>query len=133
MRVVARASWSPGSSSNPHQPPGDLNGCGFPAHERLRATVRPLDDYSNTYLGLHCPGCLGDGVRYKYGEYQAVCSAAELAARRCFGAVDHYQLFNMSADPYELHNIYDEAPPSVVRALAARLRTYYPCKGAACP
>ena len=99
----------------------------------LRATVRPLDDYSNTYIGLNCPDCLGDGYHYKYGEYEYVCSSEDIAALRCFGAIDTYQLFNMSADPYELQNVYHQTAPSVVQALAARLRTYYPCKGAACP
>jgi len=95
--------------------------------------VRPLDDYSNTYIGLSCPGCLGDGHRYKYGEYAYVCSSDDIAARRCFGSIDTYQLFNMSADPFELYNVYGKASAALRGALAARLRTYYPCRGVACP
>ena len=126
--------WAPGSSSEPNNSPGDLNQCGFPEHEALRGTVRPLDDYSNTYIGLHCPGCIpGDASEYKYGEYQYVCSSEEIVARRCFSSIDTYQLFNMSADPYELHNVYASAPPPILAALKARLRRYYPCRGAACP
>merc|ERR1711904_383051 len=83
--------WAPGSSSNPQQPPSDLNSCGFPGHEGLRATVRPLDDYSNTYIGLNCPGCLGDGSHYKYAEYEYVCSTEQIAARKCFGSIDMFQ------------------------------------------
>ena len=127
--------WAPGSSSNPKQPPSDLNSCGFPDHAALRATVRPLDDYSNTYIGLYCPGCLGDGAAYKYGEYAAVCSSADIAAQACFGAsaIDTRQLFNMSADPYELTNIYSQADPALRAALAAKLRRFYPCQGVGCP
>jgi N-acetylglucosamine-6-sulfatase len=127
--------WAPGSSSNPKQPPGDLNHCPFPGHEKLRATVRPLDDYSNTYIGLTCPNCLGDGHHYKYGEYKYVCSTADIAAKACFaiGSIDQYQLFNMSSDPWELYNIYNQTDASVVSALAARLRMYYPCQGSTCP
>jgi len=62
-----------------------------------------------------------------------VCSSEEIVARRCFSSIDTYQLFNMTADPYELHNVYASAPPPILAALKARLRRYYPCRGAACP
>ena len=49
--------WSPGSTTNPTQIAGDLptqeNPIAFPRDIGLKATVRPLDDYSNTYIGLH--------------------------------------------------------------------------------
>lgn len=49
--------WSPGSSSNPTQTASDLptqkNPIAFPRDLGRKATVRPLDDYSNTYIGLH--------------------------------------------------------------------------------
>ena len=44
-----------------------------------------------------------------------------------------YQLFDLTADPYELRNVYDETAPAIRDALAKRLRSYYPCTGAACP
>ena len=43
--------WAPGSSTNPTQPAGDLGFPKFPRDKTLMATVRPLDDYSNTYIG----------------------------------------------------------------------------------
>jgi hypothetical protein len=62
--------WSPGSSTNPTQEPGDLSEPRFPRDQGLVATVRPLDDYSNTYIGLHSMDpAIGTG-HYKYGEYQ---------------------------------------------------------------
>jgi hypothetical protein len=45
--------WSPGSSSNPTQTASDLPTQKNPIALGLKATVRPLDDYSNTYIGLH--------------------------------------------------------------------------------
>ena len=45
--------WAPGSATNPTQQPGDLSQPRFPYDEGLVATVRPLDDYSNTYIGLY--------------------------------------------------------------------------------
>ena len=100
---------------------------------RLVATVRPLDDYSNTYIGLtSVDSAVGTGY-YKYGEYQYVCSPAQIAAFNCFGAVDHYQLFDLTADPYELYNVYNTTAPEIKEALAKKLRVWYPCKGTSCP
>ena len=45
--------WAPGSTTNPTQQPGDLSQPRFPYDKDLVATVRPLDDYSNTYIGLY--------------------------------------------------------------------------------
>lgn len=42
--------WAPGSSTNPTQKAGDLSEPRFPRDMGLMATVRPLDDYSNTYV-----------------------------------------------------------------------------------
>ena len=44
-----------------------------------------------------------------------------------------YQLFDLTTDPYELENIYPAADDEVKKALAKRLREWYPCKGKACP
>ena len=51
---------------------------------------RPLDDYSNTYIGLHSMDpSIGTG-HYKYGEYQYVCSAVQILAKDCFSDVQMY-------------------------------------------
>lgn len=45
--------WAPGSSTNPTQQAGGFGFRRFPRDVGHNATVRPLDDYSNTYIGLH--------------------------------------------------------------------------------
>ena len=35
------------------------------------------------------------------GEYQYECDPEQIAAKACFSDVDHYQLFDLVADPYE--------------------------------
>ena len=126
--------WSPGSSTNPTQPRGDV--CPTPKFPRdvgLKATIRPLDDYSNTYIGLHVlDATIGSG-HYKYGEYQYQCNSSQIEAKDCFSAVDHYQLFDLVKDPYELYNVYNETAPAIRKALATRLRRHYPCVGVSCP
>ena len=125
--------WAPGSISSPSQQPGDLSEPRFPRDEGLVATIRPLDSYSNTYIGLHVvDSALGSG-RYKYGEYQYVCSPEQIANKACFSDVDEYQLFDLVADPFELHNVYNETDKDIRDELARRLRRYYPCSGSTCP
>ena len=92
--------WAPGSSTNPTQTPGDVStqtkAIAFPRDVGLKATVRPLDDYSNTYIGLHSMDpAIGSG-HYKYGEFQYVCQPEQIAAKECFGDIDMYQLFDVS-------------------------------------
>jgi hypothetical protein len=99
---------------------------------------------------------------FKYGEYQYVCTSDQIAKfqvrsqpggrmlglgpsrlltpchpflyhLKCFENPDFYELFDLSSDPYELHNIYQSASADLTKALHARLRQYYPCKGKACP
>ena len=129
--------WSPGSSTNPTQTRGDLStqcvNIAFPRDIGLQATVRPLDDYSNTYIGLHSPDpTIGTG-HYKYGEYQYVCTTVQIAAKECFSDIDMYQLFDLTTDPYELYNIYNKTDPKIKQALAKKLREFYPCEGVTCP
>jgi len=125
--------WAPGSSSNPEQAPGDLSQPRFPYDQHLKATIRPLDDYSNTYIGLHSlDPSIGSG-HYKYGEFQYACSAEQILSRDCFSAIDMYQLFDLATDPYELRNVYNSTPQAIKDALSSKLRVYYPCAGASCP
>merc|ERR1719498_2207000 len=63
---------------------------------------RTLDDYSNTYIGLHVVDpSLGSG-HYKYGEYEYECNASRIEAQQCFSNVDLFELFDLTTDPYEL-------------------------------
>lgn len=135
--------WEPG---NCPQTPGqfikcegwapDSGGLSFPKFDRdkkCKGQQRPLDDYSNTYIGLHSmDSSIGSG-HYKYAEYQYQCSTDQIAAKDCFSNIDMYQLFDLTKDPYELHNVYNQTSQDIRDALAKRLRTYYPCTGTACP
>lgn len=78
---------------------------------------------------------IGTG-HYKYAEYQYVCSTENILAHNCFSNVTAngmYQLFDLTADPFELHNVYNSTSDTIRKALAAKLRQYYPCKGVSCP
>ena len=97
-------------------------------------TVRKLDDESNTYIGIttHPGAAIG---HWKLAEFQNTCGALQLdpAAPSCFNNLTTTELFDLKNDPHELINVALSAPPAVVRELRARLRRFYPCKGASCP
>ena len=47
-----------------------------------------------------------------------------------------YQLFNLTADPFELENLYNDskrADPALLGTLKATLDAYAGCRGAGCP
>ena len=75
---------------------------------------------------------LGSG-KYKYGEYQYVCTSSQIVAKKCFSDIDMYQLFDLTTDPFEQHNVYNETDLAIKEELAHRLRLHYPCSGASCP
>jgi hypothetical protein len=79
---------------------------------------------------LWCSDC----GRWKYGEFQASCTREQLASRTCFGEPDTVELFDLAADPWELHNVAAVAGYSEARAaLHERLHRWYGCAGASCP
>ena len=41
---------------------------GFPRDKDLVATIRPLDDYSNTYIGIHVVDRMLGSEKYKYAD-----------------------------------------------------------------
>ena len=41
---------------------------GFPRDKDLVATIRPLDDYSNTYIGIHVVDRMFGSEKYKYAD-----------------------------------------------------------------
>ena len=98
---------------------------------------------------------LGSG-HYKYAEFQYICSPEHILSKNCFGDIDHIELFDLAADPYEqppfiarlvgarslisrlvcrfeLHNVYNISGLALRTELARRLRRWYPCAGVGCP
>ncbi len=47
--------------------------------------------------------------------------------------LQHYELYDIAQDPYQLHNLYESTDPVTRAALHAQLATYWQCKGSACP
>ena len=47
--------------------------------------------------------------------------------------LQHYELYDIAADPYQTHNIYPGASEEVRRALHRQLEEYFRCKGSTCP
>ena len=62
-------------------------------------------------MAVRCRGRDPSLGQFKYGEYQDVCSTAQLQARTCFGNLTTVELFDLEADPWELRNIAASAAP----------------------
>ena len=43
------------------------------------------------------------------------------------------EMFDMTSDPWQIHNVAATADQGLVRELRARLRSLWTCKAAACP
>lgn len=47
--------------------------------------------------------------------------------------LQHYEMYDQQADPYQMHNIYSQQSDQVKQALHEQLVAYFLCKGNACP
>jgi hypothetical protein len=61
----------------------------------------------------------------RYGEYDPYGKQSN------FTSVYLYELFDLDADPYELHNIYASADAELKTLLHSAVRRFYECAGAA--
>jgi N-acetylglucosamine-6-sulfatase len=98
---------------------------------RQPGSHRRVDDWSNTWIGVHVKGdaALG-GLRgdLKYAVYDPYGRQSN------FSQPYMRELFNLTADPFELVNLYNatrRSDPVLVEGLEARLRQLFACAGAA--
>eukprot|EP01060_Flectonema_neradi_P002073 TRINITY_DN11254_c0_g1_i1.p1 TRINITY_DN11254_c0_g1~~TRINITY_DN11254_c0_g1_i1.p1 ORF type:complete len:541 (+),score=79.30 TRINITY_DN11254_c0_g1_i1:494-2116(+) len=47
--------------------------------------------------------------------------------------IQFYELYDVAADPYQMHNLYDTYPDNLKDALNHELENYFGCSGATCP
>ena len=88
--------------------------------------LRPLDDWSNTWMGVTYRG---DRGAYKYGVYQPTGKQSH------FDNPWMYEMFDLNRDPYELRNIFNESlrhDPSLVAMLNRTAYDWLKCKGSEC-
>ena len=91
-----------------------------------------MDDWSNTWIAIHAKGdpqLGGSGADLKYVVYDPYGRQSN------FSQPYMYQLFNLTADRYELVNLYNvtrASNPSLVTRLDARLRKLFTCAGSSC-
>eukprot|EP01064_Diplonema_japonicum_P029219 TRINITY_DN4663_c0_g3_i2.p1 TRINITY_DN4663_c0_g3~~TRINITY_DN4663_c0_g3_i2.p1 ORF type:complete len:589 (+),score=70.13 TRINITY_DN4663_c0_g3_i2:70-1767(+) len=89
-------------------------------------TRHPLDDWSNTYIGVTYKGGEGD---FKYAMYDP------FGKQTNFTKPYMYELFNLRTDPFELHNIYNStlaSDPGLVQMLTDLTFKWYHCSGTSC-
>jgi hypothetical protein len=85
-------------------------------------------ELSNSWRQLRV---LNDTTDLSYVEYDP---AWNFVATGPTGAgLQHYELYNITLDPYQLVNIYEQAPRELKVALHSQLSKYWACKGSSCP
>ena len=47
--------------------------------------------------------------------------------------LQHYELYDVAADPHQMHNLFDATPEAQKAALHAELAAYYACRADTCP
>lgn len=47
--------------------------------------------------------------------------------------LQHYELYDVASDPYQMHNLYLSTTNSTRAALHTQLATFYACRGVTCP
>jgi N-acetylglucosamine-6-sulfatase len=83
-----------------------------------------LDDWSNTYIGLNVRSAKWGSL--KYGEYDPYGKQSN------FSSVYFFELFNLTADPFELDNIYNDSAAELRDWLHSTVRAFYLCSGNSC-
>lgn len=84
----------------------------------------PLDDWSNTYIGIWFRN---ESVSWKYAEYDPYGKQSN------FTSVYFTEFFDLSADPWELKNLANETGhEQQLDFLHGELRKWYECKGDSC-
>jgi N-acetylglucosamine-6-sulfatase len=82
-----------------------------------------IDAGNNTFRGLRVISELEDLAYFEFTD-----------CVRDWGWQDiqFHELFNLTVDPQQMHNIWNQTEPALQQELALRLRTQYSCSGATC-
>eukprot|EP00039_Didymoeca_costata_P006186 m.88129 g.88129 ORF g.88129 m.88129 type:complete len:133 (+) comp13147_c0_seq1:1266-1664(+) len=84
-----------------------------------------IDTFNNTYRSLRIINeSLGNLAYSEFVDYRKNWH---------FENILEYELFDLDKDPYELHNIYPQAPADLKKVLHERISEYYTCQGNSCP
>ncbi len=86
-----------------------------------------LDDWSNTYVGIHFRD---SSESWKFAVFDAYGKQSN------FSSPYVYQLFDLASDPFELHNVCGDVlqrRPELVAMLNETTYAWFACKGTECP
>ena len=62
-----------------------------------------------------------------------LCADDPYGKQSNFSSVYLYELFDLTNDPYELHNVFNSTPAAFKQLLHSAVRTFYECAGPDCP
>ena len=127
------AIWTPGNKEIcggklPNSPTGEIPGSECKASNETGAgNCYFLDSIaSNNFLALRTINATHDTQYIEWGSSENWISGWTQPPI-------HYEYYNLTQDPYQLHNLFRSLPRTVQASLHSSLRDYYACKEGSCP
>merc|ERR1712232_240108 len=85
------------------------------------------EDLTNNFIALRE---LGEGNNMVYAEFQ---TGDMTNSNIQFDNISFVEYYDLSKDPWEMHNLAKTTPAAKLAALRTRLRQWFQCAGASCP
>ena len=91
----------------------------------------PTEDLDNNFIGLRSMSgsALGDTL---YAEFQHG-NADQAPVNFGASSVNFHEVYDVAADKWQMHNLYNSTAPATLQAMHAKLRAFFDCAGDACP
>ena len=120
-------------------PPGGLSGPRSPAGTKVKECVEAdgvgtgecyfVDStHSNSWRQLRI---INASMNWNYVEYDPSWTFETIGGS--WKGLQHYELYDVSADPYQVNNIVETTPEHTRQALHEQLQQYFQCSGSSCP
>lgn len=98
-----------------------------PREEKHARGCYRTEDVTNNYIAIRT---MGDEWNFLYAEFSTGDQNREEVA---FERIDFVEVYNVSADPWMMRNLRDSLPQNTLLRLHNQLRSWYTCRGLACP
>ena len=95
------------------------------------ADCYPTESTDNNFIALRHPDASGAYGDTLYAEFQNG-NADKAAVSFSAAAINFHEYYDVSADKWHMHNLFNTTAPATLQALHAKLHTAFSCAGDAC-
>ena len=86
-----------------------------------------IEDPSNNYIAVR------HGANSAFGETTYAEFQTSKTGETVFDNIDFFEYYNISNDPWQMHNLYNATEKETLSSLHDKLRMWYKCAGETCP